>query len=480
MPAGEHHDCVTGGYIVGAMEVSLLGPVRLSVDGRAILLPAKQRTLVAMLALQPNRTVSTHRLIDGIWGEDATPTAAKTLHTHVFQLRRLLEQSEPSNADGTPILTEGQGYRLRIDPDAVDVHRFERLLILARGSIELDPRQAADQLREALALWQGPPLADVAFEPFAGPEIDRLEELRGSAVEELARARLAVGEHELMIGDLRRAVVETPFREQLWASLMLALVRSGRQAEALLAYREAEAILRRELGVDPGPELQDLAGRIRAGGTRLPFSGGPGETATAVPGRPVVVGARDPRRRQVILIAAIAVLLVGGMTVALAVGQGPPGGSQARTGLLLTEAERELVRRLPTAVRGDCRQASRDEVIERSKVSVTCPLRDVGASRATYAEFETLGAMLAAFTDLKKEAGDPDGSCDTAPSGSHRWGPVGLVGGEVLCYPTGNRSWIVWTYEQGPAQKIMGMAWREDLDWGALYLWWYGSSLEIQ
>jgi DNA-binding SARP family transcriptional activator len=471
---------VTGGYIVGAMEVSLLGPVRLSVDGRSIRLPGKQRTLIAMLALQPNRTVSTHRLIDGIWGEGAAPTATKTLQTHVFQLRRLLEQSEASTVDGMPVLTEGQGYRLRIDPDAVDVHRFERLLILARGSIELDPRQAADQLREALALWQGPPLADVAFEPFAGPEIDRLEELRGSAVEELARARLAVGEHELMIGDLRRAVVETPFREQLWASLMLALVRSGRQAEALLAYREAEAILRRELEVDPGPELQDLAARIRAGDTRLPSSGGPGETAIAVPGRPVVVGARAPRRRQVVLIATIALLLVGGMTVALAVGQGPPVGSQAPTGLLLTEAERELVRRLPTAVRGDCRQASRDEVIERSKVSVTCPLRGVGASRATYAEFETLGAMLATFTDLKKEAGDPDGSCDTAPLGSHRWGPVGLVGGEVLCYPTGNRSWIVWTYEQGPAQKIMGMAWREDLDWGALYLWWYGSSLEIQ
>jgi hypothetical protein len=146
----------------------------------------------------------------------------------------------------------------------------------------------------------------------------------------------------------------------------------------------------------------------------------------------------------------------------------------------LTEAERELVRRLPTAVRGDCRQASRDEVLARAYVSVTCPLRDVGASRATYAEFETLGAMLATFTELKREAGDPDGSCDTAPSGSHRWGPVGLVGGEVLCYPAGNRSWIVWTYEQGPAQRIMGMAWREDLDWRALHLWWYGSSVEIQ
>ena len=474
---------MTGGYIVGAMEVSLLGPVRLSVDGRSIRLPGKQRTLIAMLALQPNRTVSTDRLIDGIWGEGASPTATKTLQTHVFQLRRLLEQSEASTVDGMLVLTEGQGYRLRIDPDAVDVHRFERLLILARGSIELDPRQAADQLREALALWQGPPLADVAFEPFAGPEIDRLEELRGSAVEELARARLALGEHELMIGDLRRAVVETPFREQLWASLMRALVRSGRQAEALLAFREAETMLRRELGVGPGPELQDLVARIRAGETSLPShagSGGPVETAIAVPGRRVVAGTRAPRRRRVALVAAIALLLVGGMTVARTVGQRPPVGSPAPTGLLLTEAERELVRRLPTAVRGDCRQASRDEVLARAYVSVTCPLRDVGASRATYAEFETLGAMLATFTELKREAGDPDGSCDTAPSGSHRWGPVGLVGGEVLCYPVGNRSWIVWTYEQGPAQKIMGMAWREDLDWRALHLWWYGSSVEIQ
>jgi hypothetical protein len=166
--------------------------------------------------------------------------------------------------------------------------------------------------------------------------------------------------------------------------------------------------------------------------------------------------------------------------VALKVGQGPAVGSPAPTGLLLTEAERELVRRLPIAVRGDCRQASRDEVLARARLTVTCLLRDVGASRATYAEFETLGAMLATFTELKREAGDPDGSCDTAPSGSHRWGPVGFVGGEVLCYPAGNRSWIVWTYEQGPAQKIMATARREDLDWKALYLWWYRSSVEIQ
>jgi DNA-binding SARP family transcriptional activator len=473
------------GYIVGVMHVRLLGPVRVSVDGRAIRLPAKQRTLLAMLALQPNRTVSTDRLIDGIWGEDAVPTAAKTLQTHVFQLRRLLEQSEPSNAGETPIRTEGQGYVLEIEPDAVDAHRFERLIGQARGAIELDPRQAADLLRDALALWQGPPLADVAFEPFAGPEIERLEELRGSAIEELARARLTLGEHEQMIGDLRRAVVETPFREQLWASLMRALVRSGRQAEALLAYREAETMLRRELGVDPGSELQDLAARIRAGEARMPARGssggpsGPGGAAITVPG-PLVVGATARRRRQVALVAMIGMVLAGGMTVAFAVGQKPPIESPSSSGPNLTDAERELVGRLPAAVRANCAGASRNDILARATVVVTCALRDVGASQATYAEFATLGAMLATFTELKREAGNPDGSCDTAPSGSDRWGPVGVVGGEVLCYPAGTRSWIVWTYEQGPAQKIMGKASREDLDWKALYLWWYRISVEIE
>ena len=462
------------------MEVTLLGPVRVSVDGRAIRLPAKQRTLLAMLALQPNRTVPTHRLIDGMWGDDATPTAAKTLQTHVFQLRRLLEQADPSNADGMSVLTEGQGYRLRIDPEAVDTSRFERLLSLARGSIELDLRLAADQLREALALWEGPPLADVAFEPFAGPEIDRLEHLRGWAIEELARARLALGEHELMIGDLRRAVVEAPFREQLWASLMLALVRSGRQAEALLAYREAETILRRELGVDPGPELQELAARIRAGDTRLPTPGGPGEAAIDAPEKPAVVRVMAPSQRQAVLIAAIALLFLGGMTVALSAGRGSPVGSLAPTGPPLTLPERALAGRLPAAVRTDCRNASRDEDVARADVTVTCPLRDVSAAGVTYAEFKTLGAMLATFTELEREAGNPDGSCDTAASGRDRWGPIGFVGGEVLCYPAGNRSWIVWTYDQGPAKGIIGKAWREDLDWKALYLWWYRTSVEIQ
>jgi DNA-binding SARP family transcriptional activator len=462
------------------MEVRLLGPVRLFVDGRPVRLPAKQRTLIAILALQANRTVSIDRLVDGIWGEDAAPTAAKTLQTHVFQLRRLLERAEPSGAGGMPVRTEGQGYGLRIDADAVDAHRFERLLGEARRSMDLDPRHAADILREALDLWQGPPLADVAFEPFAGPEIDRLEELRGSAVEDLAKARVALGEHELAIGDLRRAVVETPFREQLWVSLMRALVQSGRQAEALLAYREAETVLRRELGVDPGPDLQDLAARIRAGEFRTAPPRGSGAATIAAPGRSVVVGSRVRGRRQMASFATIAVLLVGGFTVALIVGQGGPGGSRATTSPPLTETERGLVARLPTAVRDLCGHASNEEKLRRAYINVTCPLRNAGASRATYAEFETLGAMLATFTELKRAAGDPKGSCDTAPIGSDRWGPVGLIGGEVLCYAAGDRSWIVWTYEQGPAQKIMGKASRDDLDWMALYLWWYRSSVEIQ
>jgi len=253
------------------MDISVLGPLQVTIAGRDVPIPAKQAVLLAILAIQPNREVSTDRLIEALWGEDAPSASARTLQTHVFQLRRRLEAAQPvADPEATDetlgqILTRGAAYRLAIDERRTDAHRFEALVESSRSSASGDPRAAIAMLTQAVAIWRGPGVADVGDEPVATAELARLEELRASAIDQLVTLRLELGEHEALTAELRRAVGESPYRERLWASLMLALARSGRRAEALLAYRDAEVALRRELDVEPGPELQALAASLRAG-----------------------------------------------------------------------------------------------------------------------------------------------------------------------------------------------------------------------
>ena len=224
------------------MDVRLLGPVEASIDRRPVPLGgAKPRALFAILALNAAKTVSSDRLIEGLWGEDPPATAAKTLQAYVSRLRRALEAS----GDGTSIVTRPRGYELRLAPDDVDAQRFERLV--ARGAP-----------REALALWRGRALEDVADEPFAQVEIRRLEELRLAAIEQAVDDDLAAGRHRELVGELEGLVAEQPLRERLRGQLMLALYRSGRQADALAAYRRARAMLVDQIGVEPGLELQRL------------------------------------------------------------------------------------------------------------------------------------------------------------------------------------------------------------------------------
>jgi DNA-binding SARP family transcriptional activator len=233
-----------------------------TVAGRLVALPAKQRTLLAVLALQANRSVPSDSLVEASWGQDASPTVARTLQSHMFQLRRALSPGVDADDDRLRIVTDARSYRLEVAPAAVDAKVFLGLLVEARDRMP-DSRRAIAQLDEALGLWRGPRVADVGDEPAAMAEVQQLEELRISAVEDLARMRLALGEHERVIPDLRRAVAEAPFREPLWASLMVALARSGRRAEALIAYRHAETAIRGELDIEPSRELQEVACRIR-------------------------------------------------------------------------------------------------------------------------------------------------------------------------------------------------------------------------
>ena len=235
------------------IEIRLLGPVEARLDGRLVALgPPQQRAVLAMLALQVNRTVSTDRLIDGLWGERAPPSAHKLVQLYVSHLRKLLTGCEAA------IVTRGRGYELQLAADQVDAARFERLVNAAAR-----PNESANgEAREALALWGGGVLADLADEPFAAAEIRRLEQLRLQAAELAIGADLAAGRHREVVGELEALVAEEPLREQLHAQRMLALYRSGRQSEALQAYRDVRELLVEQIGVEPGPELRRLHAAI--------------------------------------------------------------------------------------------------------------------------------------------------------------------------------------------------------------------------
>jgi WD40 repeat protein/DNA-binding SARP family transcriptional activator len=224
------------------MEIRVLGPVEVRADGRSVAIGAgKPRALLVMLALYEGSTVSTDRLVEGLWGEEAPATAAKMVQLAVSQLRKALAGA----GGGAEIITRGRGYELRLGSGGLDARRFEQLV---EGGMP----------REGLALWRGRPLADLADQPFAVEEIRRLEKLRVTALELAIEQDLAAGRHREVVGELDALVAEEPLRERLHAHRMLALYRLGRQAEALEAYRHARRAVVEAIGVEPGPELRRL------------------------------------------------------------------------------------------------------------------------------------------------------------------------------------------------------------------------------
>lgn len=268
------------------MDYRILGPLQ-ALDGERPLAlgGVRQRAVLALLLLHRNEAVSRDLLVDELWGEQPPPTAAKVLQNCVSALRKELPA-------GTETLrTVGSGYELRVSPDELDRDRFERLLgegraALAAGEVE----EAAVVLKRALDLWRGPPLADFAYEQFAQDEITRLEELHVAALEDRIDAELALGHHAELVPELEALVTRHPLRERLRSQLMLALYRSGRQAEALEAYRAARRTLLAELGIEPGRALHELERMILEQDPALDVvvqSGAGGHVSAAVgaPGR---------------------------------------------------------------------------------------------------------------------------------------------------------------------------------------------------
>ncbi|HXV33812.1 MAG TPA: BTAD domain-containing putative transcriptional regulator [Gaiellaceae bacterium] len=242
------------------MEYRILGGLEVQDGTRAVPVRGpRRRALLVHLLVNANEVVPVERLLEDLWGGEQPASGLSALRVRVSQLRKAIEEEDGDAV----ILTRPPGYVLHVAPDQLDALRFERLLARGRKALTAGKAElAAATLRDALALWRGPALADVAYEPWAQAEIARLEELRKAALEERIDADLALGRHAELVGELEALVTAEPLRERLRGQLMLALYRSGRQADALAAYRAAREALVGELGLEPGPALQELEGAI--------------------------------------------------------------------------------------------------------------------------------------------------------------------------------------------------------------------------
>ena len=238
------------------LDFRILGPVEAVELDRTIALGGPlQRAVLAILILQRGEVVTSDRLIDELWGERPPATAAKTLQGYVSRLRKVL------GAD--VLVSRGGGYTLAVEAQQVDAERFEQFANEGRAALANGDASAARTLfSSALEIWRGEALADLAFSSFAAREVARLEEARLSALEDRIEADLALGRHRELVGELEELVARHPYRERPRAQLMLALYRSGRQAEALETYREGRRALADELGLEPGPALRALEQRI--------------------------------------------------------------------------------------------------------------------------------------------------------------------------------------------------------------------------
>jgi DNA-binding SARP family transcriptional activator len=234
------------------IEFRVLGPLEIAIDGDSVdIVGGRQRALLVYLLLHPNEPLSGERLVEELWGASPSPSAKASLRVAVSKLRQALGEEHGRSLETLP-----SGYRIRVGRDELDAGRFEALLSEARS--ESRPARIIEMLEQALALWRGPPLADVAYESFAQNEIRRLTQLRLAACEEKIEAELARGRHERLVPELEALVDEHPLRERLRGQLMVALYRSGRQADALEVYRRGRRQLQDELGLEPGDDLRRL------------------------------------------------------------------------------------------------------------------------------------------------------------------------------------------------------------------------------
>jgi DNA-binding SARP family transcriptional activator len=374
------------------LQYRLLGPLEVAGDHVVQLGGPKQRATLALLLLNANRVVSVDRLADDLYAGAAPATALKQVQRQISDLRKLL---------GSPSLieTRSPGYAIRLAPEQLDLSVFERLTADGRDALAAGRAdRAAELLRQALGLWRGPPLADLTYESFAHAPIERLEELRLAAVQQRFEADLALGRHLDVVGELEELVAQHPLHERFRAQLMLALYRSGRQAEALDEYRRARGELINELGIEPAPALQQLERRILAQDPGLDVPQARQQPAAEPGGAVLVVGGDNDALEAPLSVAEqlgrfsrgeliLALLLSDERelepSVALLNVRGAAFGTTARTAAFTTSEAAADVVRLATAYNADlvllpapdhldARSLPRElaEVLERSPVDI--------------------------------------------------------------------------------------------------------------
>ena len=239
------------------MRFMILGPIEVEDRGEPIPLGGrKQRLVLAHLIRRPNEVVSINVLIDDVWGDEPPEAARSTLQSYVYRLRMAIGTDRLDGPHG--------GYRIRVEPGELDAREFELLASKGRQELDRDPAACVDDLRNALGLWRGPAFGELSDELSLQGEIARLEEARRLAMEDRLAAELDLGQDASLVGELEALTLEDPLRERPWALWMLALYRSGRQADALAAFRRAQTIFADQLGIDPGRSLQQLHERILA------------------------------------------------------------------------------------------------------------------------------------------------------------------------------------------------------------------------
>jgi YVTN family beta-propeller protein len=319
------------------MDFRILGPLEVMADGRQVPLGGgRQRAVLAILLIHRREVVSVDRLADELWGDRPPDTATKTVQVYVSRLRKLLGNGA--------LVTRGGGYALDVGDEQVDADRFERLAREGRDALEAgDARAAAERLRAALELWRGEPLADFGYEDFARNEAARLEELRLGVLEDRIEADLALGRHGALVSELESLVAEHPTRERLRGQLMLALYRSGRQPEALETYRDFRARLDRELGLEPGPELQRLERAILTQDAEI-----------AAPRRSRTSEVVPTRRGGILILAGGALLLAAAVAAVVAIaGEGGPASEPAAANsvAVIDPESNQVTATVPTGVR---------------------------------------------------------------------------------------------------------------------------------
>ena len=320
----------------GGLSFHVLGRLEAYDDGVELDLgPRKQRAVLALLLLNANHVVSTERLIDDLWGDSPPSTARATLQVYVAGLRKALGN------DGASLRTRAPGYVLELDAGVLDLDRFTQLRAQARESSDLEHRAAL--LHEALLLWRDEPLPELRTEPFSTAAVAHLDQLRLAALEERIDADLALGREAALVTELESLVAEHPYRERLRAQLMLALYRSGRQADALDAYQAGRRVLQDDLGLEPGNELRELEAAILRHDEAL---SPPLPVPAAAPDQP---SARRFSRRAVIVAGAgglAAVALAGGVTAFRSRGSGGTQVQPESVGVVDPVA-REVVHQIP-------------------------------------------------------------------------------------------------------------------------------------